>query len=174
MKDKASARIVSAMVLATETGQRQSDLLELLWSNVEADHIKITQNKTGKKVSIRQSQELKDLLTSIKQQQGESDIRSTHVLTNIHGKPWTQDGFQTSWGREKKKLGLTGLTFNDLRGTAITRWAESGASVPEIAALSGHSLKDVEKILEQHYLSMSQKLGDRVILRMEQEQKSQK
>lgn len=174
VKARCPPHIVAAMILATNTGQRQADLLELLWSDIDQDHIKITQNKTGKRVLIRQAHELKDLLADLKCKQRESNKLSTHVLTNSRGRPWTSDGFKTSWGKAVTAAGIQGLTFNDLRGTAITRWAEADATVPQIAALSGHSLKDVEKILEQHYLSMSQKLGDEVILRMERERKLSK
>lgn len=44
------------------------------------------------------------------------------------------------------------LTFHDLRGSAVVRLALSGATVPEIATFTGHSLKDVEAILDRHYL----------------------
>ena len=47
---------------------------------------------------------------------------------------------------------LGDLHFHDLRGTAVTRLALAGCTVPEIAAITGHSLKDVEAILDAHYL----------------------
>jgi hypothetical protein len=51
-----------------------------------------------------------------------------------------------------ERAGVDGLTFHDLRGTAVVRLAIAGASVPQIAAVTGHSLKDVEAILDAHYL----------------------
>ncbi len=168
------AHIWSAVVLAKETGQRQADLLQLLWSDIDSEHIRITQNKTGKRVSIRKSQELREMLSELKREQQRTDQLSTHVLLNTHGRPWTSDGFQTSWGKAKNKAGIIGVTFNDLRGTAVTTWAEAGATVPEIAALSGHSLKDVETILEKHYLSKTQALGDNVIMKLDKARKRTK
>src|SRR5262249_18006102 len=51
------------------------------------------------------------------------------------------------------KLALdAALTFHDLRGSAITRLAIVGATVPEIATISGLSLGDVRGILDKHYL----------------------
>jgi hypothetical protein len=44
--------------------------------------------------------------------------------------------------------GIAGLTFHDLRGTAVTRLALMGVEVAEIAAITGHSLKDVHAILD--------------------------
>ncbi|WP_082826869.1 tyrosine-type recombinase/integrase [Pseudovibrio sp. WM33] len=107
----------------------------------------------------------------MKRRQKGSEQLSTFVLTNSRGKPWTSDGFKTSWSKAMKAAEVSGRTFHDLRGTAVTRWAEAGATVPQIAALSGHSLKDVETILEKHYLSKTQTLGDQVILGMDRARK---
>lgn len=53
-------------------------------------------------------------------------------------------GFRTSWGKACKK----GLTFHDLRGTVVTRFAMAGRTAPEIAAITEHSLKDAQAILD--------------------------
>jgi hypothetical protein len=37
--------------------------------------------------------------------------------------------------------------------------AEAGREAPEIATITGHSLRDVEAILDAHYLGMTTKLG---------------
>jgi hypothetical protein len=37
--------------------------------------------------------------------------------------------------------------------------AEAGCEVPEIAAITGHSLADVEAILDAHYLGRTTKLA---------------
>jgi integrase len=46
------------------------------------------------------------------------------------------------------RAGVTGLTFHDLRGSAVVRLALAEATVPQIATFTGHSLKDVEAILD--------------------------
>jgi len=48
--------------------------------------------------------------------------------------------------------GVVGVTFNDLRGTAVTRLALVGGTEAEIAAITGHSLRDVRSILDARYL----------------------
>ena len=58
------------------------------------------------------------------------------ILTNSRGLPWTEDGFRTSWGKAFDKTSLGDLHFHDLRGTAVTRLALSGCTVPEIASIT--------------------------------------
>jgi hypothetical protein len=48
--------------------------------------------------------------------------------------------------------GIVGVTFNDLRGTAVTRLALAECTEAEIATTTGHSLRDVRSILDAHYL----------------------
>lgn len=52
----------------------------------------------------------------------------------------------------------TRLHFHDLRGTAVTLLAEAGASVAQIAAITGHSLDSASRILER-YMSMTPALA---------------
>jgi integrase len=81
------------------------------------------------------------------------------ILVTLRGSPWTSDGFRTSWRRGCIAAGVAGLTFHDLRGTVVTRLAIAGCSVPQIATITGHSLKDVEAILDAHYLMRDSGLG---------------
>ncbi len=57
--------------------------------------------------------------------------------------PWTEGGFPSSFAQEVRSAGIDDLHFNDLRGTAVTRLALSGATEAEIATITGHTLKDV-------------------------------
>jgi hypothetical protein len=59
------------------------------------------------------------------------------------------------------------VTFNDLRGTAVTRLALTGSTVPEIATLTGNSIASVEAILDMHYLHRHPELGDKAIRKLE-------
>ena len=142
----APKQIKDAFLLALWTGQRQGDLLGMKWSQIDGDRIKIKQSKRGAHVSIPIHQTLRSILDAIP--------RATHkqVLLNSKGQPWTRHGFGTSWSKARDKAGVTGVRFNDLRGTAITHLAVAGATVTEIASVTGHSLKTVTEILDAHYL----------------------
>lgn len=154
-----------ALKLALWTGQRQGDLLALTWSAYDGQHIRLKQSKTGKRVTIRVYSDLKKMLDEMPRRD------AVNVLTNTRGKPWTSDGFKTSWGKAIKKAGITGVTFHDLRGTFITKARRSGATIEEIAAASGHSIKDVTRVLEAHYLAHDEETNDAVILKLERGKK---
>ena len=59
------------------------------------------------------------------------------------------------------------MTFHDLRGTAVTRLAIAGCTVPEISTITGHSLRGARAILDTHYLSRDQALGESAITKLE-------
>lgn len=62
------------------------------------------------------------------------------------------------WQRAKAPA----LTFQDLRDTFVTRAAEAGATIPEIAAVTGHSEGSVLTILK-HYLALSSAMAAEAI-----------
>ena len=93
--------------------------------------------------------------------------RSPTILLNSEGRPWTPDGFRASWGKACDKAGIVGVTFNDLRGTAVTRLALVGCTEAEIATITGHKLSDVRSILDAHYLHRDHALAESAIRKLE-------
>jgi integrase len=89
-------------------------------------------------------------------------------LRNSFREPWTSHGFRASWGKafDKAKLGDADLHFHDLRGTAVTRLALSGCTTPQIAAITGHSPRDVDEILRAHYLGEQADLAEQAIVKL--------
>jgi hypothetical protein len=59
------------------------------------------------------------------------------------------------------------VTFNDLRGTAVTRLALAGSKEAEIATITGHSLSEVNSILDKHYLNRDPQLAENAIRKLE-------
>jgi integrase len=78
-----------AAALALYSGQRLGDVIMMLWSDLQAGLIGVTQNKTGKKLWIPMHGQLKAVLADIPR-------RSVNILTNSRGSPWTADGFKSS------------------------------------------------------------------------------
>lgn len=165
----ASPVLQFALLLALWTGQRLGDLLKLTWSAYDGQYIRLQQSKgarkgkSGPRVTIPVSKVLKAALDEAKQ-----SACTTTILCTSRGTPWTADGFKTSWGKAYKRSALApGLHFHDLRGTAVTRLALAGCTVPEIAAITGHAMKDVEKILEAHYLGGRIQLAESAIEKLD-------
>src|SRR6266550_1535013 len=153
------------LLLALWTGQRQGDLLRLPWSGYDGSHIRLRQSKTGARVMIPVGTPLKAALDAMPK-------RSTVILTSTDNKPWTEDGFSSSWRKACAAAGVIGLTFHDLRGTAVTRLAVAGCTEAEIAAITGHSMRDVGAILDTHYLHRDPALAESAIRKLEKGTKS--
>jgi integrase len=156
----APAHLRLAFMLVLWTGQRQGDLLRLSWSAYDGTHIRLKQSKSGRRVKIKVGAPLKAVLDA-------TTRVSTIILTSTDNKPWTEDGFRSSWRKARAAAGITDLTFNDLRGTAVTRLATVESSVPAIATITGHSLRDAAAILDAHYLNRDPAMGDAAIARLE-------
>jgi integrase len=166
--DVASPELQFALLMALWTGQRQGTLIEIAWSQYDGTHIRLQPNKQrrGKKkkrIVIPVGVPLKAALDARRPEKAEGAI-----LRNSFGEPWTSDGFRASWGKafDKAKLGDADLHFHDLRGTAVTRLALSDCTTAQIAAITGHSPRDVDEILKAHYLGGQAELAEQAIVKL--------
>jgi len=157
--DVASEPLQHALVVTLETGQRQGDLLTLAWSAYDGTWIRLRQSKTGQRVNIPVTRRLRAVLDN-------APRVATTILTNRRGRPWHPSTFRNVWRDASHKAGIVGLTFHDLRGTAVTRLAEAGCTHAEIAAITGHSLRDVGRILDR-YLARTDKIALAAIAKLE-------
>lgn len=139
--------LVAVALVALWTMQRQGDCLAMLPMAYDGSRVRIKQMKTGAPVWIAPAPAIKPILDAAKAN------NQTRVLLNSFGDPWTSSGFRASWGSEMDRLGITGLTFHDLRGSAITYAYAAGATVADIAEISGHSKEEAEAIIRKYYLA---------------------
>lgn len=167
---KAPWHLQLPLLLALWTGQRQGDLLRLPWSAYDGKHIRLLQSKSmrgrharsGTRVVVPVGAPLKAVLdVAAKSKKGPL------ILVNTEGKPWTADGFRSSWRKACATAGVVGVTFHDLRGTAVTRLALAGCTEAEIATITGHGLRDVRTILDTHYLNRDPVLAENAIRKLE-------
>jgi hypothetical protein len=63
------------------------------------------------------------------------------------------------------------LFFANTTRNPVVRLALAEATVPQIATFTGHSLKDVEPILDAHYLGRDVKLAEAAVLKLEKRTK---
>jgi integrase len=155
---KAPSGLALAFLLAIWTGQRQGDLLRLPWSAYDGETIRLKQGKTGVRVAIKVAAPLKVALDRTKR-------KGPLILTNSDGRPWTPDSFRHAWGDACDKAEIEGVTFHDLRGTAVTRFFLAGATVPEIAAMTGHSLRAAQDILDKNYFHRDAALAESAVIK---------
>ena len=53
-----------------------------------------------------------------------------------------------------QRLGISGVTFHDIRGTGISLLHRAaGLPIADIATISGHSPAEAEAIIRSHYLA---------------------
>ncbi|MHB2169922.1 tyrosine-type recombinase/integrase [Alsobacter sp. R-9] len=160
----ASREVSLVVAMALWTGQRQGDLLTLPWSAYVNRTIRLRQSKGGVRVSIPVRDTLAGIIALIPK-------RGPVMLTSSTELPWTGDGFRASFNKACERAEITGLTFHDLRGTAVTRLALSGSTESEIAAITGHSIGDVRSILDRHYLSRDVELAEEAMRKRERKEK---
>lgn len=148
-----------ALILALHTGQRQADLLSAAWSNYDGRVLRIFQSKTQTWVTVPCTKALKAMLDGMPRV-------ATVILTSMTGRAWKKRYFANQWKEASDLANLIDLHFHDLRGTAVTMLAEAGCTVPEIASITGHSLKTVNTILEK-YLSRTRALAEAAMAKFE-------
>lgn len=152
MLEKATPDVRRAYMLAAYTAQRPSDILAMrraaLTRTVEQDGsvvwwIALVQAKTKRPIWVPCHPEL---ITEI----GKEGPAEELLCRAPRGGMWNRHNFAKRFDRVRFAAGLddAGLQFRDLRRTAMVRLAEAGATVPEIAAISGHTIDRCQKILD--------------------------
>ena len=64
------------------------------------------------------------------------------------------------------RAGIHGLTFHDLRGTAVVTLARAGCNEVEIYSITGHKPSDVQAILTTHYLPRDAEVAGNAIAKL--------
>jgi integrase len=147
IKKTCSAEIADAVELAAYTGLRLGDLVRLSWSHVGDDAIVLT---TGKSRHKREA--IIPIYDGLRKVLARIPKRATTVLTSSKRRPWTTDGFGSSFNKAKidAELSDRDLHFNDLRGTAATKFYIAGFTMREIAETLAWEEASVEKIVRRY------------------------
>lgn len=147
LKLHASDEIGWAVDLAAYTGLRQGDLLRLCWTHIGELAIELPTSKSNSKRSayIPRYGALNELLAQIPR-------RAASILTSSRQRPWTSNGFQSSFNDAKTKASMNelGLHFHDLRGTAATKFYIAGIKPRVIAEILGWDEETVERIIGRY------------------------
>jgi hypothetical protein len=119
----------------------------LSWSHIGDDAIVLATGKSRQKreAIIPLHDGLRAVLARIPKQ-------ATTILTSSKRRPWTADGFGSSFNKAKIDAGMSerDLHFNDLRGTAATKFYIAGFTMREIAETLAWEEESVEKIIRRY------------------------
>ncbi len=170
--------VADAFLIALHTGQRAGDV-----RRIEAFHevngrirLRLRQSKTGAMVDIPASRDLADRLRAIQQRHQQAGRTPAALVIDDHtGRPFTRHTLSHRFARVRDEAcrrhpdlaeTMRHKTLSAARHTCVTWLAEAGCEIPQIAAITGHSIASVTQIIE-HYLARTSTLADAAIAALE-------
>lgn len=147
LRDALPSELRPLFVVGYNTGIRKGELLAVKWEQVDFEQETIslnaqeTKGRTARTVPILDG-DMRELLLDAKAQRDQSWPECPWVF-NRHGKHITS--IRHSWDVAVKDAGVPGLTFHDLRRTAVRNMRRAG--VPQVIrmAISGHKTDSMER-----------------------------
>ncbi|MGI2031976.1 tyrosine-type recombinase/integrase [Rhizobium panacihumi] len=153
------------------TGQRQADRLELQQSAFRAGRFVLRQNKTGAIVNPPVAPAYQARLDAAAERRKEKGIISpfTHLNESTWA-PWNNYTYRNLFSEIRaaaavKLPSLKTCMEKDMRATAVTWMALAENTLPQICAVSGHSLQGAHQILK-HYLHLHPEMASTAIGKM--------
>jgi enterobacteria phage integrase len=153
----------TAYALHLYTGQRRSDVHRMTWSDIIGPDIRVVQQKTGAKLTIRLHRELSKALAVQTRSR-----RSVQIIATERGPAFTVAGY-SQWMRDA--ITAAGLPLDaqphGLRKAAGRRLADAGCTAREIMAILGHtSLSEAERYTRE---ADQARLARSAMLKLEQQ-----
>ena len=153
--------IARGFQIMLHAAMRPGDMRKITWQAYNGDTIKYRQQKTGKLVEVPCNEALLQLLDTAKTMR-----IGTVIVAGRDGQRLTKVAWQRAFATIRLKAGLDHLQARDLRRTFVVNAARAGATVPEIAASTGHSIDHTQAIFE-HYLPRDVHMARAGIVKME-------
>lgn len=147
------------VVLAVATGARLGELLGLRWSDVDFARgvARLTHTKNGE---LRTLPLAGHALAVLRELAATRRIDSPFVFPSEHGR--TPASLRKPWERALSEAGIENFRFHDLRHTAASYLAMTGATPTDIAAVLGHKTLAMVK----RYAHLSESHVSQVVARM--------
>jgi len=142
------------VLLAISTGMRQGEILNLRWEDIDIKNSRciLHETKNGERRAVPFPKPVKDELIRWKK------VRKINSELAFSGKnPKTPIFIRKPWMEAVKEAGLENFRFHDLRHTAASYLAMSGASLAEIAEILGH--KTLQMVQRYAHLSEGHTAG---------------
>lgn len=170
---RAPIYLAGPIAMAAYLGLREGDILKMSRGAVADRLLSFTTSKTRRHLELPVCDDLWSILMRyqawraalLAERQKKSprlvieDLAVT-MFVNSRGKPWTADGFRTSWGKwrdslvEGEKIG-PGITFHGARHTVATILAECGFEGQQVKHLLGHG----SETITDHYSRRAKRRG---------------
>lgn len=172
--------IGTAVLVNHWLGQRQADVLKMKRVAYRDGRFFVAQRKSGgkAKVAVPHSPWVQARVDAELQRQAARGVigATDLLLCETTGQTWDKNGFHRAFAAIRAKVAATWpafapahdaivdqdavpmaeLQFMHLRHTAVTELAIAGCTVPEIAAITGHTIASVEAILERYLVRTSE------------------
>ena len=105
--------------------------MSLEWDGVDFNHhqINLQKTKSGYPRQIPMTNTSEGVLKGL----GKASESQDGLVFNL-----SPNAVRLAFERIRQGRGLTGVRFHDFRHEAISRWFESGLTMPEVALISGH------------------------------------
>ncbi|MEK6594687.1 MAG: site-specific integrase [Pseudomonadota bacterium] len=163
-KASAAEYLYALVLLALTTGARRGELLALTWDDVDLNKVQIVvqESKNGERRALPLAGPVLALLRE------RSKVRRLHNSRvfpgNKEDKPLDIDD---AWQKALKAAGIENFRFHDLRHSAASYLAMSGATPGEIAAVLGHKtlamVKRYAHLSEQHTAGVVQRMANKFL-----------
>lgn len=146
----ASQPLRDAMDMSYLTGQRPSDVLKMTEHDIQDGEIRVTQNKTGKKLRISVEGQLAKLIDRINIRKSTYKVHSLYLIVNDRGQKLTSIVLRNHFDKAREQAGIDKnlFQFRDLRGKAATDTAEHSGDIRKAQEQLGHSTIT----MTQHYV----------------------
>ncbi len=140
------AALAPIVRLALATGARKGELHGLLWAHVDLDRrvVRFVDTKNGENRTVPLAPTAVDVLRAWRKGRLPAGAVFPFALTEL----------DVAWRAARSRAGLDDVRFHDLRHSAASYLAMSGASLMDIAAILGHKtlamVKRYSHLSEQH------------------------
>ncbi len=152
-------RLYPLALMAVSTGARRGELLALRWGDIDLvrGYVVVQDSKNGERRSLPLAGAAKETLGEMARLRR---IDTDLVFANETGKaPFPRK----PWMRALESAGIEDFLFHDLRHTAASYLAMSGATLTEIATILGHKtlamVKRYSHLTEQHTAAVVERMN---------------
>jgi len=155
-------RLHPLVLFALTTGARQGELLGLRWEDVDLENARARLQKTKNK--DRRSISFPGSAGEVLREMAKAPHDSGYLFANGDGLPTFS---KKPWLAALNEAKIDDFRFHDLRHTAASYLAMSGATLPELAAFLGHrTLAMVQRyahLTESHSESVAQRMAQQFL-----------